>query len=607
MPLSVLQVQSANREDSDMKALFRTIVCVAILHGLTASLVAAEETKLTPQMLAGKQFRFSWKAGQATGQNGTATLQKDGTISGIGSPNESFWLIDGEGRLIFKHRDGRVSTIFTRAEQRDGKWALSGPFQFNKVVVHVLEEIPSGAAATTAPRRTEPEPDIADLVKGYSSQRVIYLNIGETYAFKLKNGAERVIKLVSVQEHRDSVIKLIRRADVRVEIDGKPLELACAAYVMPTETAGLRIQADTTSGWLPKNPKRVQFSIWDAADPIVDTKRFGFPIRNFRLFSHGTQAFNEPVHLGAGDDDPTGQKFYHNYGFDLAGCDGGEEIVSATDGEVNVCDNGYKWVGIADGQGHGWAYAHLASIEPGIAVGTRVARGQKIGMLGRTGGSGNFSHLHFGRTGTGTKMLNWYPWIVTAYQAEHPKSLFAVARPHQIALTGEKTVLDGSNSLAFGGRRIVAWRWEFHDGQTIKQAKAEKVYDKPGAYVATLWVKDDKGAEDVDFCQVKVFSKSNPESAMPHIFMTYTPSEDVQVGQPIRFKFWFQGKNKFDGPITVDFDDGTQTADYRSYKEFTHGFKTPGIHIVTAQCDFEGKPVTAKAKVIVQSAQGTGK
>jgi len=590
-----------------MNTLFRTIVCVAILHGWMACLAAAEETKLTPEMLAGKQFNFRWKAGGAGGNNGTATLQKDGTISGIGSPNETFWLIDNDGRLVFKHRDGRVSTIFSRAEQRDGKWILSGPFQFRKGVDHVLEEIPSGVAATSAPRRTEPEPDIADEIKGYSSQKVIYLDSGETYAFKLKNGAERVIKLVSVQEHRDSVIKLIRRADVRVEIDGKPLDLVCAAYVMPTETAGLRIQADTTSGWLPKNPKRVQFSIWDATDPIVDTKRFGFPIRNYRLFSHGTQAYNEPVHLGAGDDDPTGQKFHHNYGFDLAGYDGGEEIVSATDGKVDVCNNGYKWVGIADGQGYGWAYAHLASIEPGIAVGTRVTRGQKIGMLGRTGGSGNFSHLHFGRTGAGTRMLNWYPWIVTAYQAEHPKGLFAVARPHQIVLTGEKVVLDGSNSLVFGGRRIVAWRWEFHDGRVVTQAKSEKVYDKPGAYIATLWVKDDSGTEDVDFCQVKVFSSSNIESGMPHIFMTYTPTEDVRTDQQVRFKFWFQGKKDGNGPIKVVFDDGTQMADYKSYKEFTHSFKTPGFHIVTAQCEADGMPITNKLKVVVQSAPGTRK
>ena len=107
--------------------------------------------------------------------------------------------------------------------------------------------------------------------------------------------------------NRDSVIKLMRRADVRIEIDGQPLDLVCAPYVMPTETAGLRIQADTTSGWIGM-AKRVQLSLWDACDPIVDTTRFGFPLRNYRLFSQGTQAYNEPVHLGRGDGDPAGQR-----------------------------------------------------------------------------------------------------------------------------------------------------------------------------------------------------------------------------------------------------------------------------------------------------------
>lgn len=46
-------------------------------------------------------------------------------------------------------------------------------------------------------------------------------------------------------------------------------------------------------------------------------KRFRFPPRNYRLFAHGTQAYSEPVHFGAavhfgaGDGDPTGQRFCH--------------------------------------------------------------------------------------------------------------------------------------------------------------------------------------------------------------------------------------------------------------------------------------------------------
>ena len=59
------------------------------------------------------------------------------------------------------------------------------------------------------------------LVSAYSAQRVIGLNIGENYAFQLRSGERRVLKLLAVREHRDSVINLMRRAEVQVEIDGK--------------------------------------------------------------------------------------------------------------------------------------------------------------------------------------------------------------------------------------------------------------------------------------------------------------------------------------------------------------------------------------------------
>ena len=149
--------------------------------------------------------------------------------------------------------------------------------------------------------------DINRLVGVYSTQRVVALDLNDTVSYKLKRGGERLIRLISVKEYRDTITHFVRRADVRVEIDGRPLDLVCAPYVMPTETAGLRILVDTTSGW-GNVSKRAQLSLWDAGDPIVDAKRFGFPLRNFRLFSQGSQAYNEPVHLGAGDGDRHGTR-----------------------------------------------------------------------------------------------------------------------------------------------------------------------------------------------------------------------------------------------------------------------------------------------------------
>ena len=104
-------------------------------------------------------------------------------------------------------------------------------------------------------------------------------------------------------------------------------------------------------------------------------------------------------------------------------------------------------------------------------------------------------------------------------------------------------------------------------------------------------------------CQIKVFSKENPQKTLPHIFMTHTPAQDVQPDQPVTFRLWFQVESG--GPLKFEFGDGTELADYRSYSALRHSFKTPGIHIVAAQCTGAGLPSTQKQKVVVTAALKT--
>jgi murein DD-endopeptidase MepM/ murein hydrolase activator NlpD len=443
-------------------------------------------------------------------------------------------------------------------------------------------------------------------IASYSHQKIVALDVDEEDAFTLHSGAQRTIRLVGVKEYCDQVIQRVRRAEIDVLVNGKPVRLACAPYVMPAEVDGLRIQADTTSAWV-QLPKRVQFSIWDATDPIVNTDRFGFPLPDYRLFSHGIQCYNEVVHLGRRDGDPGGQTFYHNYGIDFAGYEGRNEVVSCLDGTVvGVWENPENpfSVVLQDEAGLLWEYGHFDSILPQVRKGARIRKGQKLGILGKTGPSGDFSHLHVGTylskdhfdADNANRRLNLYPWMVAAYQAQHPRDLYAVARPHHLALTGEKVLFDGSNSLAFGGK-IASYRWEFHDGQVVEGVRAEKVFNGPGTYIATLRVRDEKAREDVDFCKVKVFTRSAPELAIPTIFMTYIPTEGIAVNQPVSFRFWLQTGN--DETMTVGFGDGTVVNQYASYSELTHGFKTPGIHIVAARATVAGDPITQKLKVLV--------
>jgi len=461
------------------------------------------------------------------------------------------------------------------------------------------------AVAAIAASSAAEEVTLADAARiQYSTQRFVYLDIGESYTFRLKDGSERRLHLKSVAEQRDSVIGLLRRADVAVEIDGKPLELVCEPYHMPAQRDGLRIAADTTSGWV-NLPKRVQFSLWDASDPIVDVRRFVFPLPRYRLFSQGTQAHNEPVHLGHRDGDPDGQRFYHNYGFDLAGFEGKDPVVSCVEGTVLEADPATGTLAIEDDRGIVVHFGHLDSILPEVRQGAKVSRGQSVGMLGRKGGSGNFSHLHIGlflspddfRADRPCRALNLYPWLVEAYRHAAGMKLCAVARPHLAVRAGEAVRFDGTRSLAFGSP-LASCRWEFPDGVSLSGARVQRVFDAPGTYMAALWVEDARGMRDVDFATVRVYSKEKPEGVMPTLFVTYAPSRDIRVDQPVWFRIWPQGRDL--SPIRIDLGDGRVVERYEPYATIVHRFKTPGIHVVTATAASAGLPVTQKVKVVVQ-------
>ncbi|MBN2272529.1 MAG: peptidoglycan DD-metalloendopeptidase family protein [Sedimentisphaerales bacterium] len=574
---------------------------VFLLFPISALVLGAQisNNKIDRETLAGRSFEFSWTSQQGGAVNGIATLNEDGSIKGIASPNETTWLIDSSGGLLFKHADGRVSTRYDKVWLENGRLCFEGPFLFKEGITHHLTEVEGAAPEPT----NEITPAQAARIK-YSSQRFVYLDIGQSCDFQLKDGTKKRISLLSVKEYKDPVIHLVRQADVKIEIDGKAVELTCAPYVMPTEIDGLRIQADTTSAWM-DIPKRVQLSLWDASDPIVDTGLFCFPLPGYRLFCLGMQTYNEPVHLGDRDGDPQGQRFYHNYGVDFAGYETRQKVLSCIDGVVTLADRDQGSLSIRDDKGFVFYYGHLDSILSGIEVGAHVKKGQWVGMLGKRGASGNFSHLHIGAYLSDSAMavdhssrnLNLFPWLVAAYWEDGRAGLYAVARPHKMALTGDTVLFDGSSSMA-PNSNITSFKWEFHDGASANGPVAEKVYDKPGCYITALWVKDDRGAVDVDLCKVKVYSRSAPEDVIPTIFVTYYPSSEVNVDEPVNFRLWPQGMEVEN--IRIDFGDGAVVQDYRPYSAITHKFKDPGIHIVTVTGTADKLPVTQKVKVIVR-------
>ncbi|MBK8258460.1 MAG: peptidoglycan DD-metalloendopeptidase family protein [Polyangiaceae bacterium] len=77
--------------------------------------------------------------------------------------------------------------------------------------------------------------------------------------------------------------------------------------------------------------------------------------------------------------------------------DEGDKVVAAAAGKVtrvaNEGNTSYgRWIEIDHGNGYRTRYAHLS--EQSVSVGEQVSQGQKIGLVGNTGGSSG-AHLHY--------------------------------------------------------------------------------------------------------------------------------------------------------------------------------------------------------------------
>ena len=141
----------------------------------------------------------------------------------------------------------------------------------------------------------------------------------------------------------------------------------------------------------------------------------------------------------------------------------------------------YDVVYLLDGRGWYYRYSHLDSIDPAVKPGARIKMGQKIGVLGKEGASGGWSHLHFdivapqpsGKYG----ISDAYAFFWQAYRAQYNPQLKAVARPHHLAWAGEDVVLDGSLSWsAKGPEHITSYQWTLSDGRKADGPTATRRY-----------------------------------------------------------------------------------------------------------------------------------
>jgi hypothetical protein len=260
---------------------------------------------------------------------------------------------------------------------------------------------------------------------------------------------------------------------------------------------------------------------------------------------------NEPTFVD-GMESPAARKIYYHSGLDIGGAEGVVDVVAATAGLVvsagtaalpgydgTPVEPRYDVVYVLDDQRWYYRYSHLYSIDPAIKPGATVAMRQKLGVLGKEGGSGGWSHLHFeiksrqpsGRWGT----EEGYAFLWEAALRRDRPAVVAVARPHHLVSSGERVLLDGSGSWS-GTGRIAGHEWTFHDGTTAQGPKVERTYNQPGEYSEVLKVTDNLGNASYDFAVVQVLDRQSPEPNPPAIHAAYFPTQGLRSGDLVTFK-----------------------------------------------------------------------
>ncbi len=406
--------------------------------------------------------------------------------------------------------------------------------------------------------------------------RAVDLDLGESAEVELCDGKKAGVKLLGLRETRDDIRSAVRRAQLTIEVNGQPATLTSAMYHLPVTLAGVRIDCPITKGILSNSNedawglvKDARFRLWPADSPLVVPGSLVYPVEQ-RWFASGTQMANEPTFIDGGER-PALLKIYYHYGLDIGGAEGMVEVLSATDGLVVSAGlevlPGYKdtpvlpetdTVYVVDDQGWFYRYTHLLTMDPPVRVGRKISQGQKIGLLGKEGSSGGWSHLHFqiisrqpsGKWGT----QEGYAFLWEAYQRQYQPQVVAVARRPHLSSTRQKVVLDGSRSWSRAGK-IGDFQWTFSDGSSAQGAVVERTYDRPGLYSEVLKVADAEGRIDYDFAVVQVLDPAHLDRLPPGIHAAYFPTFGIKAGDPLTFMVRTFGTTH--GQETWDFGDGS--------------------------------------------------
>lgn len=464
--------------------------------------------------------------------------------------------------------------------------------------------------------------------------RAVDLDVNEAQEVTLADRTKMRVKLLKVDETRDPMRDAVRQARVTVELNGQSLVITSATYHLPLKFAGVQIDCPITKGHVGNSSqgnawgllKDARLRFWPAASPWIEPGTFVYPLKQ-RWFASHTQMANEPSFVDGGEA-PDNKKIYYHYGLDSGGAEGMVDVIAATAGRVissgkeilpgyddSPVKPRYDVVYLLDDRGWYYRYSHLQILDPAMRPGALVTLGQKVGLLGKEGGSGGWSHLHFDITSRQPSGL-WgiqegYAFLWETYQRQYAPKMIAVARPHHFVFTGEEVVLDGSKSWSASGN-VARYDWSFTDGTTASGPTVERTYSTSGEYSEILKVTDARGEVDYDFAVVLVIDKSAPDRLPPTIHPAYYPTTNVRAGDPITFKV--RSFRTTFGSETWDFGDGSAKVTVKSdgnveqhardgYAIMQHRFTQAGHYLVRVERTNEhGQRAIAHLHVPVERA-----
>jgi murein DD-endopeptidase MepM/ murein hydrolase activator NlpD len=465
--------------------------------------------------------------------------------------------------------------------------------------------------------------------------RVVDLNVGEAAEVELCDGSRTTVLLMDLREAVDDLRGAVRKAVVRVKIGGvaEPVTLVSATYHRPTTAGKVQIDCPITKGYNANANgdhwglvKDARLRLWPAGSPLMEPGTFVYPLKQ-RWFAGNTQFANEPTFVDGGER-PEVKRIYYHYGLDFGGPEELVEVVAATDGIVVSSGKAllegcadtpakprYDVVYIVDERGWFYRYSHLFAIDPAMRLGAKVKMGQRVGILGKEGGSGGWSHLHFditcrqpsGKWG----ITDGYAYIHEAYVKQYAPKLLACARPHHLVRVGQEVVLDGTRTWTADGKPAKL-QWTV-SGRAVAGSmvpgQMPVIYDKPGMYTEVLQATDSAGNVDYDLCVVQVIEPGRP--LPPSIHPAYYPTFGIKPGDPVTFKV--RTFRTQDGAETWDFGDGSKPVVVQSdgnkvmlakdgYAVTTHRFERAGVYLVKVErSDKAGQ--TAVGRLVVRVGQ----